>query len=28
MERVLKELQDNEKIRQVGSGRSTKYTKR
>ncbi|WP_390887824.1 hypothetical protein [Fusobacterium necrophorum] len=28
IERALKELQDNEKIRQVGSGRSTKYTKR
>ena len=27
VERALKELQDNEKIRQVGSGRSTKYIK-
>ena len=28
IERALKELQDNEKIKQVGSGRSTKYIKR
>ena len=28
IERALKELQDNEKIRQVGSGRSTKYINR
>ena len=27
VERALKELQDHEKIRQVGSGRSTKYIK-
>ena len=27
IERALKELQDNEKIKQVGSGRSTKYIK-
>lgn len=27
VERALKELQDNEKIKQVGSGRSTKYVK-
>lgn len=27
IERALKELQDNEKIKQVGSGRSTKYVK-
>ena len=28
IERALKELQDNEKIKQVGSGRSTKYINR
>ena len=28
IERALKELQDSEKIKQVGSGRSTKYIKR
>ena len=27
IERALKELQDNEKIKQVGSGRSTKYVR-
>ena len=27
IERALKELQDSEKIQQVGNGRSTKYMK-
>ena len=27
MERALKELHDNDKIKQIGSGRSTKYVK-
>ncbi len=27
IERALKELQDNEKVKQVGSGRSIKYVK-